>query len=105
MDRQSKCDGKRAGTTRSKSLPRADREQAQLLRHMPTRFFQFRAAARYPTMSQPLMDGAFVGMEGDAQLFEDRFEPGIDFLYGHGPLSALRCGLLAGIASVARKGG
>ena len=66
MDRQSECNGKRAGTTRSKSLPRADREQAQLMRHMPAQFSQFRAAARYPTMSQPLMDGAFVGMEGDA---------------------------------------
>ena len=66
MDCQSERNGKRAGTARSKSLPWADREQAQLMRHMPAQFSQLRTAARYPTMSQPLMDRAFVGMEGDA---------------------------------------
>ena len=67
MDRQSECNGKRAGTARSKSLPWADRELSPVdVPYVRSVSLQLRAAARYPTMSQPLMDSAFVGMEGDA---------------------------------------
>jgi len=69
------------------------------MRHMPAQFFQFGAATRYPTMSQPLMDSAFVGVEGDAQLFKDWFEPGIDFLYGHSPLPPFCFGEAASMAN------
>jgi hypothetical protein len=55
-------------------------------------------------MGQPLMDGPFIGMEGDAQFLEDWFQPGLDFLYSHGPLPSFRFGEAAGIAHGKRMG-
>ena len=74
------------------------------MRHVSAQFFQFGAATRYPTMSEPLMDGAFVGVEGDAQFFEDRFKPGVDFLYGHGSFSPFCFGEAARMANGKRQG-